>query len=407
MSNNILTHQMVAREAAAILAEESPFIMNINRGRQDEFGEAVNGYKKGNTVKIKIPPTGVVFDGAQFAAGGAATDHAETEVNLKLDTQKHIALQFGATEKLLNITDFKERILRPQMRTLASVVEADLLSRAYACVPNLVGSPGSVPSAMKTYAQARAKLENYLAPPGERSVIFSSEANTELVDASKALFHAGKEIERGFLRGRIGEAQGADFYEHQSVPVHTNGTATSMGAVDGATESGSTISFKTLTNGWTIKKGTVFTIAGVYAVHPLTGVAYGSAAANLQQFVVMADKTVSGTTADLEIYPPIVATGPNKTVSALPADGALTTLVGSVSTGYRQNLMFHRDAFTAAFAPLPVLASCEGYTARLPNGLSVRVMTFGDGNNDYERTRIDVLYGFTGVRALHACRITQ
>lgn len=407
MSNNILTHQMVAREAAAILAEESPFIMNINRGRQEEFGEAVNGYKKGDTVKIKVPPTGVVFNGAVFAEGGAATDHAETYVNLTLGTQKHIALQFSAIEKLLSITEFKERILRPQMRTLASVVEADLLSRAYACVPNVVGSAGSVPNAMKTYAQARAKLENYLAPPADRACIFSSEANTELVDASKALFHAGKQIERGFLRGSLGEAQGADFYEHQSTPVHTNGTATSLGAVDGAAESGSVISFKTLTNGWTIKKGTVFTIAGVYAVHPLTGVPYGSASDNLQQFVVVADKTVSGTTADIEIFPPIVASGPNKTVSALPADGAATTLFGSASTGYRQNLMFQKDAFTAAFAPLPVLASCEGYTARLPNGLNVRVMTFGDGNNDYERTRIDVLYGFAGVRGLHGCRITQ
>ena len=69
--------------------------------------------------------------------------------------------------------------------------------------------------------------------------------------------------------------------------------------------------------------------------------------------------------------------------------------------------MFHKDAFTAAFAPLPVLASCEGYTARLPNGISVRVMTFGNGSEDYERTRIDVLYGFAAIRPLHACRITE
>ncbi len=82
-------------------------------------------------------------------------------------------------------------------------------------------------------------------------------------------------------------------------------------------------------------------------------------------------------------------------------------MVTVVSTNGFQNLEFHKDAFTAAFAPLPVLASCEGYTARLPSGISVRVMTFGDGLNDLERTRIDVLYGFQVVRPLHACRITQ
>ena len=82
--------------------------------------------------------------------------------------------------------------------------------------------------------------------------------------------------------------------------------------------------------------------------------------------------------------------------------------VGSApSTLQNVYLVFHKDAFTAAFAPLPVLASCEGYTARLPSGVNVRVMTFGDGNKDIECTRIDVLYGFQTVRGIHASRVTQ
>lgn len=403
MANTTLTHQMVAREAAAILEEEAPFLANINRGREDEFGKNVQGYQKGDNVKIKIPPTGKVFDGATFAGGGSASDHVEQYVTLTLDTQKHIALQFGAKEKLLELTEFKERVLRPQMRTLASVVEADLLSKAYMGVPNLVGSAGSVPTAMKTYAQARAKLESFLCPPADRSVCFSSDANTELVDASKALFHAGDQIKRGFLRGTLGEAQGAMFYEHQSMPVHTNGNKVAGVTVSGGGQTGTSLLVGGVLAADTFKKGQVFTIAGVYSVHPLTGVATST----LQQFVITADATSAGATVTLSIFPALDDTAPNKTVSALPANAAALTFVGAASTGYRQNLMFHKDAFTAAFAPLPVLASCEGYAAQLPSGLSVRVMTFGDGNNDYERTRIDVLYGFQTVRGLHACRITE
>lgn len=403
MANTTLNHSMIAREAAAILAEESPFISNINRGRQDEFGEAVNGYKKGDSVKIKVPCVGAVFDGAQFAAGGAATDNEEKQVTLTVDTQKHVALQFGAKEKLMDLTDYRERILRPQMRMLASVVEADLLAKAVVLVPNLVGTAGSVPTTMKTYAQARAKLEAYLAPPSDRTMIYSSAANTELVDASKALFHAGKQVERGFLRGSLGEAQGADFYEHQSIPVVTNGNKVGGVTVSGAGQTGSSLLVGGVVANDTFKKGQVFTIAGVFRIHPLTGVASNE----LQQFVVTADTTSAGATVSLPIYPNIDVAAPNKTVSASPADAAALTFVGAASTSYAQNLMFQKDAFTAAFAPLPVLASTEGYTARLPNGLSVRVMTFGDGNNDYERTRIDVLYGFTAVRQLHACRVTE
>lgn len=404
MSNVNLTHQMVAREAAAILAEESPFISNLNMARKDEFGQNVNGYQKGDSVKVKVPCVGAVFDGSQFAAGGSATDSKEEYVNLQLATQKHVALQFGAKEKLLELTDFRERILRPQIRMLSSVVEADLLARAVKATPNLVGSAGNLPTSMKTYAQARQKLEQFLAPPSDRSMIYSSAANVELVDASKALFNAKSQVERGFIRGSIGEAQGAMFYEHQSIPVITNGTQATGFAVNGTISAGATsLAVKNVTNGATIKQGQVLSIAGIFAVHPLTG----QATKELQQFVVTSDVTFSATTGSIPIYPAINNAAPNKTVSAIPADGTVVTLVGAASTGYAQNLMFQKDAFTAAFAPLPVLASCEGYTAQLPNGFAVRVMTFGDGNNDYERTRIDVLYGFAAVRGVHACRVTE
>lgn len=403
MPNTNLTHQLVAREAAAILAEEAPFISNINMARKDEYGKESNGYKPGDTVRVKVPSVGSVFTGSQFAGGGAGQDNTELAINLQLNTQRHVALQFGAKEKLLDLTDFKERILRPQIRVLSSVVEADLLAQAIQATPNLVGTAGSIPTTMKTYAQARARMEGFLAPPSDRTCLYSSDANVELVDASKALFNAKAQIERGFLRGSIGEAQNAMFFEHQSVASITNGNKVAAVTVSGAGQTGSNLLVGGVAASDTFKKGQVFTIAGVLAIHPLTGTPYSY----LQQFVVTSDVTSAGTTVSVPIFPALNTTAPNRTVSALPANAAALTFVGAASTAYRQNLMFQKDAFTTAFAPLPVLASCEGYTATLPNGLSVRVMTFGDGNNDYERTRIDVLYGFAAIRPLHAARITE
>lgn len=398
MSNTILTHQMIAREAAKMLEEEAPFIANINKGRQDEFGKDTQGYTKGDSVKIKIPTAGQVFDGSKFGGtGGVASDVIENSVNLTLDTQKHVALQFGAKEKLLDLTDFKERILRPQMITLSSVVEADLISKGVLSIPNQVtmNLAGANPS--NALALARAKLNQYLTPTGDRSTLLSSTANVALSGEVSRMYNPTRTSEKAYLQGYVASAFGADLYEHQSIAVHNNGTAAGM-TLSGATSSGNTINV-TASTGGTLTKGTVFTIAGVNAVHPLTGQDIGV----LQQFVVQETVTV-GTGTAVKIYPEIKPTAPAKTVSAVAASGAAIT-VASVN-GF-QNLEFHKDAFTAAFAPLPVLASCEGYTARLPSGISVRVMTFGDGNNDIERTRIDVLYGFQVVRPLHACRITQ
>jgi hypothetical protein len=76
------------------------------------------------------------------------------------------------------------------------------------------------------------------------------------------------------------------------------------------------------------------------------------------------------------------------------------TLVANAA-GKQSNVGFHRNAVAAAFPPLGVLASCEGYTATVKN-ISVRVMTFGNGLTDVENTRVDVLYGNVMVRPDHA-----
>lgn len=396
MANTILTHQMIAREAAKLLEEHSPFLANINKGRQDEFGEAVSGYKKGDTVKIEIPQSGVVFNGAVFAEGGSATDVKQRHVNLTLDTQKHIGLRFGTKERVLDINDFRERILRPQMATLSSVVEADLIQKAALATPNWVGTPGTPPTTMKTFAQARSVLNRFLAPATDRFALISSEINVELTDEARKLFNPVKENSKAFVEGSLGRAMGADFYEHQSIPSLANGAAATV-TVNGANQTGDTLTIAATTPG--ILKGQQFTIAGVFAVHPLTGVSTGK----LQQFVATED--AASTT--LKIFPAIIPTGPGKTVSASPANGAALTFAGAASTAYRKSLMLHKDAFTVATAPLPVIAGCEGYTARLPNGLSVRVMTGGDFINDAENTRIDILYGSVMVDGRHSCVVYE
>lgn len=400
MANTILTHQMVAREAAAML-KESTFIKTLNTGRSDEFRQTVNGYKKGDTVDIGVPPTPYVYDGASFAGGGSAPGETESKVSLVLDTQKHVPMTFTAKEKLLDITEFKQRFLMPAMQGLLSVASQDMLSKMYPQVPNIVGTWGSVPSTRKVYGQARGKLENFLAPSDHRSVQFSSDANVELIDTNASLFNKSSEIDEEFNKGAVGQPiYGFSFFENQSLPTHTNGAGTGY-QVNGASQTGSTLAVNTGTGALT--KGTVFTIAGVNAVHPITGASLGQ----LRYFVVTAD--YAGGSGNVSIYPAITptASGTVGTVDASPASGAAITVFGTASSAARQNLAYHKNAFATAFAPLPVLASTEGYTASI-QGLSVRVMTFGDGKEDMENTRIDILYASpVAVRPDHAVRITE
>ncbi len=396
MAVTALTHQMIAREGAALLAEEMYFSTRINRGREDEFTE-VGGYKKGDTIGIKVPAVPNVYDGATFAGGGSAPAFTELNVPLTLDTQKHVPLTYGAKEKLLEMTDFKERFLRPSIRALAAVVEADLILRAQKLCPNVVGVPGTTPTTAKTYAQGRAQLQRFLAPETDRTLLITSEANIEMVDASKALFNPVPEVAEMYRTGAVkGEFQGAVTFESVNMVPYGNGADIAM-TVNGASQTGSTL---TVSGNTAVTKGQVFTLPGVYAVHPLNGQSTGQ----LQQFVVTADSS----TTSISIYPPIQpsATVNNRTVTNSPTDTNALTFVGSASQTFARSFMFHRDAYTTAFAPLPVLASCEGYTATM-NGISLRVMSFGDGKADEENTRIDVLYGLAAPRPQHASNIAQ
>lgn len=402
MSNvgQALTHQMIAREAAKILWEENNVINNINTDRKREFGEEINGYKKGDTVKVMVPPVPVTYSGATFAGGASAPSVNESYVDLTVDQQEHVPLTFTAKEKKLELSDFSKRFLRPAMSSLSSKINSVLLEEMYQRTPNVVGTWGTTPSTRPPWRNASSSLTQYLAPKDDRVAHISLDAKDALAEANSTLFHDSKEIKGEFSENAVGRFAGLDFFEQLSLPLHTNGAGSGY-LVNGAAQSGSTITVDTGTG--PITKGSLVTFGGVFAVHPITGQSTGE----LQKFVVAEDHP--GGDGDIAIFPALVVNSATQrgNVTAAPADNAPITIFGTASESAIQNLVFQKDAFASAFAPLPVLASCEGYTATV-KGVSVRVMSFGDGKTDEEHTRIDVLFALpAAVRPYHSVRVTQ
>ena len=246
-------------------------------------------------------------------------------------------------------------------------------------------------------------MNRFMTPMGDRIALVSSDVNSNMVAADRVLFNPN--VKDQYTTGSMGDTQGFKFFENQSLPTHTNGTQASW-TVNGAGQTGSTLNIGGLTATQTILKGTVFTIAGVRSTHPITGVAHP--AANLRNFVVTADFTAAAATGSISIYPAITPTTASLigTVNASPAASAACTMFGAASAALRQNLLFHKNAFAAAFVPLKVIASCPGYTYSTPE-FSLRVMQFGNGLTDVENTRIDVMYGQVTVRNDMAARVSE
>jgi hypothetical protein len=149
--------------------------------------------------------------------------------------------------------------------------------------------------------------------------------------------------------------------------------------------------------------GDVFTIANVYAVNPQTRESTGS----LQQFVVTAAQTgASNALANMAISPPIYTSASAlATVDSFPADNAAVTFLGSASTAYPQNLIYHKDAITFATADLLLPQGVDMAARAVHNGISLRIVRQYDINNDRMPCRIDVLYGFSAIRPQMACRM--
>lgn len=398
MANSILTIDMITRKALEILENNLVLTRNVNRQYDDSF--AVEGAKIGSTLRIRKPDRALVTDGAALQV----QDENQQYTTLTVSSQKHIGVNFTSAELTMQLDDFAELILKPRVSQLAASVDADV-ANAYKSIANSVGTPGTTPSTSLVLLQAQQKLNEFATPMSPRYATVNPAANAGLVEGMKGFFNPTGTISKQFANGMM--STGVLGYDEinmsQSVVNHTTGTwgttITSTSTV--ATQGQATLDISFTGSGKTWKQGDVFTIANVYAVNPQTRQSTGS----LQQFVVTADLTAT-TTGTLAISPAIyTAAHALATVDSFPAATAAVTMLGTATTGYAQNLIYHKDAITLATADLLLPQGVDMASRQVHNGISMRIVRQYDINNDRMPCRIDVLYGYSVIRPEMACRM--
>lgn len=397
MANTILTDEVIAKEALRLLENNLVFARGVNRTYEKTFeGER----KVGDTINVKKPSMYTVRSGAT----ASVQDNLQETVPVVVDSQKGVDVAFTSKELALDLQDFSDEVLKPQMAVLSNQVDLDGLS-LYKKVPRIVH--GTLAN-FDTYLSAGAGLDEEAAPmDDQRNLILNPRAQVQVVNGLKGLFQSSSQIKDQYEKGRMGTAAGFDWMMSQNLPTHTVGAhgGTPVTAAVGAA-GGTSIA----TSGWTastavLKEGDVFTIAGVNAVNPMSKQSTGQ----LRQFVVTADMTSGGTgLGTVSFYPATIATGALQNVTALPANGAAITVVGTSATAFAQNLAFHKDAFTLVTVDLPLPKGMD-MSARASSkkaGLSVRIVRGYDITNDKFISRIDVLYGWKCIRPELAVRIS-
>ena len=404
MSNTTLTADVVAKAALAILDNELGVLKTVHRAYEDEFSNQVNGYKIGDTISIRRPVDFTVRTGATLST----QDVIEGKTTLTIDQQCGVDFQFTSSDLTLKITDLSERVMKPAMSSIINYMANDVLTTMYKRLYHWVGTPGETINSFADFALGPRRLDTMAVPMGDRYAALSPADHWGMLGSQTALYI--QDAARGAYReGSLGTIGGIETRMSQVVPTHTVGPLGGTPLVNGATQNvtydtaKNTWTQSLITDGWTasaasrVKEGDVFTIyasgtsgAKVKMVNPKT-----KAVTDVdQQFVVTADGSSDGAgNLTLTISPPIITSGPHQTVNVAPADNAGLVMVGTASTGYVQNMMYHKNTMALAVVPMEMPAAAYGGHRESYKGLSVRVIPIYDGTNDISKWRLDLLYG--------------
>ncbi len=401
MSNTLKFIDMVAREALAIAHEKAQFIATTDRQYDDSFGKS--GAKIGSTLRVRSPNKYTVREGSRVMD---VQDQNEATQTITLATQSGVDMRFNSAELTLDtdspseVAAFSKRYIEPAASVLVSVIEANYLEYATQATYNMVGqgTAGAIGTAISDLTApglARARLNQQLAPKGDRNIQMDSVTMAGLVKGVAAYFNPSGAISEQYREGMVARTSMADYYENERCWTMPNsadvaGTLDTYTIVEGDTD--------ITVTGFSAAPvaGMVFTIAGLYDCHPETKAAYS----HLKQFVV-----TSATTTVINFSPAISLSGATQNVSGSATTTAAVAFAGSATTNYVQSIMYHKDAFQFVTADLPLMDDAHKCTRRTQDGLSMRVWMASDIRNDELLMRLDILHGFAALRPEWACRI--
>lgn len=403
MANTILTASVITREAIRLWKNTNAFLKVVDHSYDSAFAQT--GAKAGTSIRIRLPVDYVVTDGAV----ATAQDSTQTNTTLTVASQKNIAVSFSSLERTMSLDDFSKLHLAPMMQNLTGEVALQVMSGAEGGICNYVDlqSAGAIISpTAETWLLAGAKLDDCSVPRGMgRYAVIDPLTQARTVSSLTGLFNPATRISEQFNSGEMSNALGYDWIMDQTVIKHTPATLGGTLTVNGAAQTGLTITVNAAMTGG-LTKGDIITFVGVFGVNRITKESTGA----LKQFVVTAN--VAAGALSIPIFPALIPLNSGakvayQTVVASPANGAAYALVSPVTTQYRKNFVFHKDAVTMATADLEMPGGVHEVARENFDGVSMRFLSDYNSTNDVFLSRLDTLYGYLWIRPDWACVVAD
>lgn len=378
MANQFVTMQNIADMALPLLMDNIAFLPLITRGKYDEAFEK----KVGDTIQVRRPARSTAIDGTADISG-SYEDMGETAVTITLDKIATVPKKWTSKEATLNMDDLQRLVVMPAMNAIAEKVNADLLD-LYKKVPYFYGTSGTTPDELADIANSRKILQDNRAPRDGRAFVMDNTAEAKFL-VLDSLVEVDKSGTNSALRdAALGKVMGMMLVADNQVPTHTAGGYTALADVTITTGAAAATSIVLTSAAGTstakLLEGDIFTLDG-------------------EQYTVTADtaSAIAGVVT-ASIYPALP--------KAFGDMASVAVTFPDVTAGaHVPNLMFQKEAFTLASAPLEGAIGGAKTGRATAHGLTITVTQDYDINTNTNLIRFDYLYGVQATMPDLAVRV--
>lgn len=388
MSNTLGNYnpEFYAQEALLQLFKALGMAGRVHRGAEQERNGA--GNQKGDTINLKRPTK---FSAQEHVVGTGSTTQDVVGENVAITLNNHQEVKYKLTDRELAYST--EQIITDHIGPAAYAL-ADKIDQDLHVLGSKVGPKAFISgAASSTFITGPRKVLRTNEVPMDAGMIhYLIDSGMEAAFLDLGIFHEARITGEGnnaaaLMNGSLGSRFGVEVFASQNADVAVaamTSTASASDAsgdvvgavnfVDGYEANVSTIAADSFTGVETLEIGDTFSIAGDPTVYTLT-----------------ANTTFAAGAGNLTFYP---ALRRNTADNAVVTFNLLDAVEEAANT---RNLMFHKNAFALAFAPLPMTGDGRGAemaTVTDPvSGLSVRARMWYDGTTGTNYVALDALYG--------------
>ncbi len=371
MSNAYTNIDWIAAESLMIMSDALVIAPLTARDKTADFMVTPNGYKVGDTVRIK---TGPDYEAKEFSAGGSVVRQAVRSTNRNMTIEKllDVTVEIGAKEKRLNFEGFSTEVIMPAAKSLAEkcdiYVGTKILNALGIYVSaDLYGSAADVALARKEAKYQQLSMNRFCLT---NDTLEAKLLGQEWFNQSQTRGEPGVTT---LQTGTMGKVMGMAFSASTNFPVKQYTAGSGTATTDNATVTTNIVGNTTLkydSGTGSVVVGDHIRIAGVR--RPLT------------VKTAVADLTAVGNPSEtIELVDPITEIIP---------DNAAITVAGSTQNIDIQGAIFDDKSMGVAM-PLLDLPSDKPASIISDDGYSIRVVQGYDMDKKVEVMSLDLLIG--------------